>query len=51
MVTTKPKGFSSWVVITKIESGVLTGGLERCVIMGNELNLENTSPKAPVGTF
>lgn len=33
------------------ESGVLTGGLERCVIMGHELNLESTIPKVPVGTL
>lgn len=33
------------------ESGVLTGRLERCVITGSELNLESSSPKAPVGTL
>lgn len=47
----KTKGFSSWVVIAEIESGVLARGLERYVVMEIELNLEITSPKAPVGTL
>lgn len=46
----KTKEFSSWVVIAEIESGVLARGLERYVVMEIELNLEITSPKAPVGT-